>query len=285
MTHVLTKYNCRECFCSPSSAGISPPKLARSLNACASRAGACYMSQTDAPLAVLGVTSAAGAVGQASAAQYSGRRSNVRRVNDLFATSAASITLRFLIATPRIGSDQFAAVSDEQRRHKDIVFLNITESRFNCAFKFVVWFQHCRQAFSTARYWLVADDDTFIQLGHLASDLHTLPAQGHVMWGLVMWYAAPATRIHLSPATILAHTSSLHGAGIPSTTTFPWSLTTSGAAGSTRTRGLSGRAGGLTSVRLRSKGAGLLAPSGWAGELSTPLSTMDWRLTCRPTLW
>ena len=231
---------------------------------------------------MLGVTSAAGAVGQASAAQYFGRRNNVRRVHDLFATSAASITLRFLIATPKIASDQFAAVSEEQRRHEDIVFLNITESRFNCAFKFVVWFQHCRQAFSTARYWLVADDDTFIQLGHLASDLHTLPAHGHVMWGLVMWYAAPATRIRLSPATWL--TRLVATAGIPSTTTFLWSLITSGVAGSIRTRGLSGRAGGLTSVRLRSEGAGL-APSGWAEELSTPLSTMDWRVTCRHTLW
>ena len=146
------------------------------------------MSHTDAHLAVLGVTSAAGAVGQASAAQYLGRRNNVRRVHNLFATSAAAIILRFLVATPRTASDHFAAISDEQHRHKDIVFLNITESRFNCALKYVVWFQHCREVFSTARFWLVADDDTFIQLGHLASELHTLPAHGHVIWGLVMWY-------------------------------------------------------------------------------------------------
>ena len=152
------------------------------------------MSETDAHFAVLGVTSAAGAVGQASAAQYSGRRNNVRKVHNLFATSAASIILRFLVATPRTASDHFAAISDEQHRYKDIVFLNITESRFNCALKYVVWFQHCREVFSTARFWLVADDDTFIQLGHLASELHTLPAHGHVMWGLVMWYAAPSTR-------------------------------------------------------------------------------------------
>ena len=166
------------------------------------------MSQTDAPLAVLGVTSAAGAVGQASAAQYSGRRNNVRRVHDLFATSAASIKLRFLIATPRTAADHLAAVSDEQHRHKDIVFLNITESRFNCAFKYVVWFQHCRQAFSTARFWLVADDDTFIQFGHLASELHTLPAHGHVMWGLVMWYAAPASRYPSFSSPLGSHVES-----------------------------------------------------------------------------
>ena len=155
-----------------------------------------------------GVTSAAGAVGQASAAQYSGRRNNVRRVHDLFATSAASIKLRFLIATPRTAADHLAAVFDEQRRHKDIVFLNITESRFNCAFKYVVWFQHCRQAFSTARFWLVADDDTFIQFGHLASELHTLPAHGHVMWGLVMWYAAPATRYPSFSSPLGSHVES-----------------------------------------------------------------------------
>ena len=237
------------------------------------------MSQTDAVpnLAVLGVTSAAGAVGQASAAQYSGRRNNVRRVHNLFATSAAAIILRFLVAAPRTASDHFAAISDEQHRYKDIVFLNITESRFNCALKYVVWFQHCREVFSTARFWLVADDDTFIQLGHLASELHTLPAHGHVIWGLVMWYAAPSTRYP-------SFTSHFAHAGIRFTTTFPWSLITNGAVGSTRTRELFGRAGGLKSVRLRSGGAGL-ATSGWAGELSTQLSTMDWRMTCRRTLW
>ena len=165
------------------------------------------MSQTDAVpnLAVLGVTSAAGAVGQASAAQYLGRRNNVRRVHNLFATSAAAIILRFLVATPRTASDLFATISDEQHRHKDIVFLNITESRFNCALKYVVWFQHCREAFWTARFWLVADDDTFIQLGHLASELHTLPAHGYVMWGLVMWYAAPSTTRYPSFTSHLAH--------------------------------------------------------------------------------
>ena len=165
------------------------------------------MSQTDAVpnLAVLGVTSSAGAVGQASASQYSGRRNNVRRVHNLFATSAAVITLRFLVATPRTASDLFTAISDEQHRHKDIVFLNITESRFNCALKYVVWFQHCREVFSTARFWLVADDDTFIQLGHLASELHTLPAHGYVMWGLVMWYAAPSTTRYPSFTSHLAH--------------------------------------------------------------------------------
>ena len=162
------------------------------------------MSHTDAHLAVLGVTSAAGAVGQASAAQYSGRRNNVRRVHNLFATSAAAIILRFLVATPRTSSDHFAAISDEQHRYKDIVFLNITESRFNCALKYVVWFQHCREVFSTARFWLIADDDTFIQLGHLASELHTLPAHGHVIWGLVMWYAAPST-MYPSFTSHLAH--------------------------------------------------------------------------------
>ena len=64
-----------------------------------------------------------------------------------------------------------------------------------------LWFE---DTLSTARFWLVADDDTFIQLGHLASELHTLPAHGHVMWGLVMWYAAPSTR-YPSFTSHLAH--------------------------------------------------------------------------------
>ena len=147
------------------------------------------MSAHDAPLAVLGVMSASGAVGQASIEQYLGRRNNVRKVHSLFSTNgqATSIVLRFLLAPPKAASPQFNAVADEQRRHQDIVFLNLTESRFNCALKFVVWFEHCRQAFANAAFYVVADDDTFIQLGHLEADLRTLPADEYTMWGLVMW--------------------------------------------------------------------------------------------------
>ena len=73
----------------------------------------------------------------------------------------------------------------------DMVYINITESRFNCALKFLLWCAHCQSAFPTARFHMVADDDTFIQLAHLETDLLSVPATGHVMWGLAMWCAAP----------------------------------------------------------------------------------------------
>lgn len=141
------------------------------------------------PLAALGVSSAAGSFGQASISQYRARRDNVRDVQRVFSGlgQAASIELRFVLARPQATSAQLQAVAEEQRRYQDMVYLNITESRFNCALKFLLWFAHCQTAFPSARFYAIADDDTFIQLAHFEADLRTIPAAGYVVWGLVMW--------------------------------------------------------------------------------------------------
>ena len=183
------------------------------------------------PLAALGVLSAAGASGQASGLQYLARRDNVRSAQRLFTSrgEGAAIALRFLLARPPAGSAQLRAVDEgEQRRNGDIVLINITESRFNCALKFLLWCVHCQTAFPTAHFHVMADDDTFIQLAHLEADLRTVPTTGNVLWGLVMWRARqlrrPVWLAALRPdATRARHE---HGrflvAGTHSTTTSRW---------------------------------------------------------------
>ena len=81
---------------------------------------------------------------------------------------------------------------DEVSTYRDIVFLPINESRFNCALKPLLWYEHCARAFPTAQYYAIADDDTYLQLEHFVADIRTLRAapDANVLWGLVMWYGA-----------------------------------------------------------------------------------------------
>ena len=144
------------------------------------------------PLVALGVLSSLGASGQSSAVQYLARRTQLRESSRHFANVGHSLQLRFLMATPPSHAGGVAALHDEQRLHGDIVVLAINESRFNCALKPLLWYEHAARAFPTARYYAIADDDTYLQLDHFEADLRSLRANAdaYVLWGLVMWYAS-----------------------------------------------------------------------------------------------
>ena len=102
-----------------------------------------------------------------------------------------SVHSRFLVAGDehRGNSGHLAAVRLEQDVYRDILFLNMTESRFVCALKYILFFRHCKEALPSARFYVLADDDEFIQLSNLESDLRTLRPDRNVLWGLVMWEA------------------------------------------------------------------------------------------------
>ena len=222
------------------------------------------------PLAALGVSSAAGSFGQASISQYRARRDNVRDVQRVFSGlgQAASIELRFVLARPQATSAQLQAVAEEQRRYQDMVYLNITESRFNCALKFLLWFAHCQTAFPSARFYAIADDDTFIQLAHFEADLRTIPAAGYVVWGLVMWSVKHCRKrcpnesgtwgSDRAATAACASPSPCTHAGTHSTTTSRWSRIMIGPAGSTPTPALSRRADTLRAAANR--GAPVVVP-------------------------
>ena len=153
------------------------------------------MSTSDV-VAAVGIMSSMGASGQASAAQYRSRRRYVRESFANFPNVGQSIHVRFLIATPSAqeaaiqGSDSWQT---EVRLHGDFVFLAMNESRFSCALKPLLWYEHCLKHFASAHFFAIADDDTYLQLGHMESDIRSLrdgAAERLVMWGLVMWYGA-----------------------------------------------------------------------------------------------
>lgn len=140
------------------------------------------------PFAALGIMSSVGASGQANAAQYASRRTHVRDSLRWFGNVGRTIQVRFMMAEPRVESE---ALRDERRQHGDVVLLPMNESRFNCAVKPLLWYQHCLEAFPNTRFLAIADDDAYVQLEHMEADLRSLPtAERLIMWGLVMWYGA-----------------------------------------------------------------------------------------------
>lgn len=144
----------------------------------------------DSPLIALGVLSSKGASGQASGAQYLARRTSLRETSRRFSNVGRSLVLRFLMAKPPESAGGVAALAEEQREHNDIVFLPVNESRFNCALKPLLWYEHCLHAFPSALFYAIADDDTYLQLEHFEIDLRSLrmTRDEYLLWGLVMWY-------------------------------------------------------------------------------------------------
>ena len=111
------------------------------------------------PLLALGVFSAAGSSGQASGAQYQSRRASLRSSAARFGEQLAhTVAMRFVIAT-----HETASIHDEQTRHGDIVLLRVTETRFNCALKLLLWLEHCSKSFPSTPFYGIADDDTYLQ--------------------------------------------------------------------------------------------------------------------------
>ncbi len=150
----------------------------------------------DAPFVALGVLSSAGSAGKSSAAQSRLRRDIVRRTNPL--DRLCHVAVRWLLANgetrhPVNNIEALQSARAEAREMGDIVFLNMTESRFRCSEKYLLWFSYAARTFPAARYIALGDDDTHINFAHLAADLRAVHAQAgadaHVLYGLIMWKA------------------------------------------------------------------------------------------------
>eukprot|EP00966_Prymnesium_polylepis_P234809 5431048-Prymnesium_polylepis.1 len=70
-----------------------------------------------------------------------------------------------------------------------MLFFNLTESRFRCAEKYLLWFDFALRHFPSAQWIASGDEDTYIQVAHLADDLGATSSEGLALYGLVMWLA------------------------------------------------------------------------------------------------
>ena len=161
----------------------------------------------DAPFVALGVLSSAGSAGKSSAAQSRARRDTIRRTNPLF--RLCHVAVRFLLADgetryPVNNLEALRSARAEAREMGDMIFLNMTESRFRCSEKYLLWFAVAARAFPAARYIALGDDDTHISFAHLEADLRTVHAQTGpdvpVLYGLIMWKA------FYNPVEMVTHT-------------------------------------------------------------------------------
>lgn len=152
-------------------------------------------NSTAAPFVALGVLSAAGAAEKSTSAQYRERRTHLRQDARRFASFEKEVALRFVLAgglTSKNGAALLEA-HKEADAHGDMILFNTTEGRFTCSRKYLLWMQAALHLFPSAKFISIGDDDTYIQLDHLVTDLRSVTrdpmATKHVFWGLIMWKA------------------------------------------------------------------------------------------------
>ena len=103
---------------------------------------------------------------------------------------AGRMALRFLIARNGKSLNASNPIFRESEAERDILFLNMTEAKHRCSLKYFLWFRLALPLFPSARFFVLGDDDVYVQLAHLEADLrlvHSQTAGQHVLWGLIMW--------------------------------------------------------------------------------------------------
>ena len=144
----------------------------------------------------LGVLSSAAQfeTGRATSGKSAALRARVRQAVAATLGNQSEVAMRFVLAV-RNGRSKLppsSLVMAENNRHGDIIFVNMTERFYLCAWKKILWFQYARTVFPSADWFAIADPDAFVQLAHLGADLRhvsNLVASGeatqHVLWGLM----------------------------------------------------------------------------------------------------
>ena len=130
---------------------------------------------------------------KANATVSLGRRAIIRQAKNNFAPGLKNrVAVRFLIARNGKRLNSSMPVVHEAEVEKDILFLNMTEAKHRCSLKYWLWFKIALPIFPTAKYFMLGDDDVYVQLEHLEADLRLVYQQTHgqhVLWGLIMWKA------------------------------------------------------------------------------------------------
>lgn len=121
--------------------------------------------------------------------------SSFRRVNarhGIQSTIISSVVARFLIAISP-GAMPPSNVLQEAEEHGDIAWLNMTEGSPRCSLKYLLWMKMAPELFPSIRYVVLADDDVFVQLGHLEADLQIVHGRSnqerYILYGLFQWRA------------------------------------------------------------------------------------------------
>jgi len=151
----------------------------------------------------VGLLSAAGSTEKSNASTGQWRRTSIRSYVADYQSQVGSVgvALRFVLAA---GGVLTASILEEAKREGDMIFINMTEGIYRCTRKYLEWLRIAPTLFQRARFFALGDDDIYVSLAHLESDLRSVGAYTNeserVLWGLVMWKA------YFNNATLATHT-------------------------------------------------------------------------------
>ena len=107
---------------------------------------------------------------------------------------APGLALRFLVAWPSSGDRAKIGtkLQEEQAHHGDMVLLNMTEHFLLCPQKYLLWLRLAPTLFPAVKWIACGDDDIYLQLDHLATELRLVSSLTNastqpVLWGLITW--------------------------------------------------------------------------------------------------
>lgn len=116
------------------------------------------------------------------------RRDKIRSVSSGLSNLVhGSFVLRFIVSVPCPVPRQLAA---EASFTHDLVLLNMSETPFRCALKYLLWFSFALREFPSVQWLGAGDDDAYVQFEHMEADLRhiSLQTKGRPsLWGLIMW--------------------------------------------------------------------------------------------------
>ena len=130
------------------------------------------------------------ALGYLSGGANAPRRTQIRQVAAKFA--GGGVAYRFVLGVPESAREHGPKIAAEAAVKQDMLLLNVSDTPFRCALKYVQWFAWARVRFPTAAFIASGDDDAYVQLEHFEADLRRVHDQiGSVpaLWGCIMWRA------------------------------------------------------------------------------------------------
>ena len=131
------------------------------------------------------------ALGYLSGGANAPRRTQIRQLAAKFA--GGGVAYRFVLATPERQREHDPKVVAEAAATQDMLLLNVSDTPFRCALKYVQWIAWARVAFPSAAFIASGDDDAYVQLAHFEADLRRVHAQigagTPALWGCIMWRA------------------------------------------------------------------------------------------------
>ena len=94
---------------------------------------------------------------------------------------------RFVLGVEDITEEDRDKIKEEVKLHNDIIYFDdVKNSYFSLTNRTIRVFQHITEQLYTFAYVLKCDDDTFVDVKSIATELHSRKSQGRLYWGEIV---------------------------------------------------------------------------------------------------